>query len=67
MDGRQDWPNGFATNPSNAAVTVFQSDSTRNTAVVELTNPRLDGNKLSYNVKVWRYLVDAASERCGVH
>lgn len=44
-------PNGFATNPPNAAVTVFQSDGAK-TAVVELTNPRLDGNKLSYNVKV---------------
>jgi hypothetical protein len=44
-------PNGFATNPPNAAVTVFQSDGAK-TAIVELTNPRLDGNKLSYDVKV---------------
>ena len=44
-------PNGFATNPPNAAVTVFQSDGAK-TAIVELSNPRLDGNKLSYDVKV---------------
>jgi hypothetical protein len=44
-------PNGFASNPPNAAVTVFQPDGIR-TAVVELSNPRLDGSKLSYNVKV---------------
>jgi hypothetical protein len=44
-------PNGFASNPPNAAVTVFQPDGIR-TAVVELRNPRLDGSKLSYNVKV---------------
>jgi len=44
-------PNGFATNPPNAAVTVFQSDGAK-TAIVELRNPRLDGNKLSYDVKV---------------
>ena len=44
-------PNGFATNPPNAAVTVFQSDGAK-TAIVELHNPRLDGNKLSYDVKV---------------
>ena len=44
-------PNGFATNPPNAAVTVFQPDGAK-TAIVELSNPRLDGNKLSYDVKV---------------
>ena len=44
-------PNGFATNPPNAAVTVFQSHGPK-TAIVELRNPRLDGNKLSYDVKV---------------
>ena len=44
-------PGGFASNPPNAAVTVFQSDGAK-TAIVELTNPRLDGNNLSYNVKV---------------
>jgi hypothetical protein len=44
-------PNGFASNPPNAAVTVFQSDGAK-TAIVELRNPRLDGNKLSYDVKV---------------
>ena len=44
-------PNGFATSPPNAAVTVFQSDGAK-TAIVALTNPRLGGNKLSYDVKV---------------
>jgi hypothetical protein len=44
-------PNGFATNPPNAAVTVFQSDGAK-TAIVALHNPRLDGNKLSYDVNV---------------
>ena len=44
-------PGGFASNPPNAAVTVFQSDGAK-TAIVELSSPRLDGNKLSYNVKV---------------
>jgi hypothetical protein len=44
-------PGGFASNPPNAAVTVFQSDGAK-TAIVELHNPRLDGNKLSYDVKV---------------
>ena len=44
-------PNGFATNPPNAAVTVFEPSGAK-TAIVELSNPRLDGNKLSYNVKV---------------
>jgi hypothetical protein len=44
-------PNGFASNPPNAAVTVFQSDGAK-TAIVELRNPRLDGNKLSYDVRV---------------
>jgi hypothetical protein len=44
-------PNGFASNPPNAAVTVFQSDGAK-TAIVELRNPRLDGNKLSDDVKV---------------
>ena len=44
-------PNSFATKPPNAAVTVFQPDGAR-TAVVELTNPQLDGNKLSYNARV---------------
>jgi hypothetical protein len=44
-------PTGFATVPPNAAVTVFQPDGAK-TAIVELSNPRLDGNKLSYDVKV---------------
>ena len=51
-------PNGFATNPPNAAVTVFQPDGAK-TAIVELTNPRLDGNKLSYNVKVLQGIASA--------
>jgi hypothetical protein len=37
-------PGGFASNPRNAAVTVFQSDGAKS-AIVELRNPRLDGNK----------------------
>ena len=44
-------PNGFATVSPNAAVTVFQSDGAK-TAIVELSNPRLNGSSLSYNVKV---------------
>jgi len=32
-------------------LTVFQPDGVK-TAIVELTNPRLDGKNLSYNVKV---------------
>jgi len=44
-------PNGFASDPPNAAVTVFESDGAK-TAIVELRNPRLDGNNLSYDVKV---------------
>ena len=44
-------PGGFAANPPNAAVTVFQSDGVK-TAIVELTSPRIDGKNLSYNVKV---------------
>jgi hypothetical protein len=44
-------PNGFASNPPNAAVTEFHPDGIK-TAVVELSNPRLDSSKLSYNVEV---------------
>jgi hypothetical protein len=44
-------PNGFAVNPPNAAVTVFQPDGPK-TAIVALTNPRYDGNNLAYNVQV---------------
>ena len=44
-------PNGFAANPPNAAVTIFHPDSVK-TAIVELRNPRLDGDKLAYDVKV---------------
>jgi hypothetical protein len=51
-------PGGFASNPPNAAVTVFQPDGAK-TAIVELSNPRLDGNKLSYNVKVLQGIASA--------
>jgi hypothetical protein len=44
-------PNGFATNPPNAAVTVFQPDGPK-TAIVALTNPRYDGKNIAYNVQV---------------
>jgi hypothetical protein len=44
-------PKGFAKDPPNAAVTVFEPGGAK-TAIVELTNPRLNGNNLSYNVKV---------------
>jgi hypothetical protein len=51
-------PGGFASNPPNAAVTVFQPDGVK-TAIVELSSPRLDGNKLSYNVKVLQGIASA--------
>jgi len=51
-------PNGFATNPPNAAVTLFQPDGAK-TAIVELSGPRLDGDKLSYNVKVLQGIASA--------
>jgi len=51
-------PGGFASNPPNAAVTVFQPDGAK-TAIVELSSPRLDGNKLSYNVKVLQGIASA--------
>jgi hypothetical protein len=51
-------PGGFAVNPPNAAVTLFQPDGAK-TAIVELTNPRMDGNKLSYNVKVLQGIASA--------
>src|SRR5262245_60908574 len=44
-------PNGFAVNPPNAAVTVFQPDGPK-TAIVALTNPRYDGKNLAYNVQI---------------
>lgn len=53
-------PNGFATNPPNAAVTVFEPGGVK-TAIVELSNPRLDGDKLSYNVKVLQGIGPAQS------
>ena len=57
-------PNGFATIPPNAAVTVFQSDGPK-TAIVELSNPRIDGNNLSYNVKILQG-IGAAQPAAGV-
>ena len=57
MDDRHE-PGGFASNPPNAAVTVFQPDGAK-TAIVELSSPRLDGNKLSYNVKVLQGIASA--------
>jgi hypothetical protein len=51
-------PNGFATSPPNAAVTLFQPDGAK-TAIVELSSPRLDGDKLSYNVKVLQGIASA--------
>jgi hypothetical protein len=45
-------PNGLAANPPNAAATLFEPSDGAKTSIVELTNPRLDGNKSSYNVKV---------------
>jgi hypothetical protein len=51
-------PGGFASNPPNAAVTIFQPDGAK-TAIVELSSPRLDGNKLSYNVKVLQGIASA--------
>jgi hypothetical protein len=44
-------PNGFAKDPPNAAVSVFEPGGVKS-AIVELTNPRLNGDNLSYNVKV---------------
>ena len=51
-------PNGFAKDPPNAAVTVFEPGGAK-TAIVELSNPRLDGDKLSYNVKVLQGIASA--------
>jgi hypothetical protein len=51
-------PGGFASNPPNAAVTVFQPDGAK-TAIVELSRPRLAGNKLSYDVKVLQGIASA--------
>ena len=42
---------GICKRSPNAAVTVFEPGGAK-TAIVELSNPRLDGNNLSYNVKV---------------
>ncbi len=51
-------PKGFASQPPNAAVSVFQPSGVQ-TAIVELSNPRLDGNNLSYNVKVLQGIASA--------
>ena len=53
-------PNGFATVPPNAALTVFQPDGVK-TAIVELSNPRMQGNNLSYNIKVLQGVAGAQS------
>jgi hypothetical protein len=51
-------PNGFAKDPPNAAVSVFEPGGVK-TAIIELRNPRLDGDKLSYNVKVLQGIASA--------
>jgi hypothetical protein len=51
-------PNGFAKDPPNAAVTVFEPGGAK-TAIVELRNPRLNGNNLSYDVKVLQGIASA--------
>jgi hypothetical protein len=53
-------PNGFSVIPPNAAVTLFQEDGAK-TAIVELSNPRLDGKNLSYDVKVLQGIAMAQS------
>jgi hypothetical protein len=52
-------PQGFAKVPPNAAVTVFEPGGAK-TAIVELSNPQLNGNNLSYNVKVLQGIASAA-------
>ena len=50
-----DWgegPNSFAKNPPNANFSVFEPDGTAKNVVVELRNPRLQGNQLTYDVKM---------------
>jgi hypothetical protein len=42
---------GCGSKREDAAVTLFEPDGAK-TAIAQLTDPRLDGDKLSYNVKV---------------
>lgn len=49
-----DWGTGddsFAKNPPNATVSVFSKDGSVKDAVVVLKNPKLDGDKLTFNVQ----------------
>src|SRR5712672_1932122 len=49
-----EWGSGddsFAKNPPNATVSVFSKDGTVKDAVVVLKNPKLDGDKLTFNVQ----------------
>jgi hypothetical protein len=52
----EEWGQGsdsFAKDPPNATVSVFSKDATTvKDAVVELTSPKLDGDKLTFNVRV---------------
>lgn len=49
-----DWGTGddsFAKNPPNATVSVFSKDGSVKDAVVVLKNPKLEGDKLTFNVQ----------------
>jgi hypothetical protein len=49
-----EWGSGddsFAKNPPNATVSVFSKDGSVKDAVVVLKNPKLEGDKLSFNVQ----------------
>jgi hypothetical protein len=49
-----DWGSGddsFAKNPPNATLSVLSKDGTVRDAVVVLKNPKLDGDKLTFNVQ----------------
>jgi hypothetical protein len=50
-----DWGSGddsFTKNPPNATVSVFAKDGSVKDAVVVLKNPKLDGDKLTFNVQI---------------
>ena len=50
-----EWGSGddsFAKNPPNATVSVLGKDGSVKDAVVVLTNPKLDGDKLTFNVQI---------------
>lgn len=50
-----EWGSGddsFVKNPPNATVSVFSKDGSVKDAVVVLKNPKLDGDKLTFNVQV---------------